>query len=118
MSTELKNWTQDADAVTYQSCIGCKAVWYFQRDFCLECGASAPATRRASGLGTVHACTLVARAPNEEWRAHVPYLIVLVDVDEGFRLMAHGAATLRIGERVRMHFVQLAGKKIPFFEKV
>ena len=117
MSTELKNRTQDADAIIYQSCIGCKAVWYFQRSFCPECGASAPATLQASGLGTVHARTLVARAPTEEWRAHAPYLIVLVDADEGFRLMAHGDPALQIGDRVRARFTQLTGKKIPYFDK-
>ena len=49
-----------------------------------------PVTQTGVGTGTVHARTLVARAPTEELRAHAPYLIVLVDADEGFRLMAHG----------------------------
>jgi uncharacterized OB-fold protein len=66
----------------------------------------------------VHARTLVARAPTEELRAHSPYLIVLIDADEGFRLMAHGDADLQIGDRVRARFAQLAGKKIPYFERV
>ena len=118
MSAEIKNWTQDADAIVYQTCAACKAVWYFQRDFCPQCGTGAPITRQASGLGTVHARTLVARAPSEEWRAHAPYLIVLVDADEGFRLMAHGEAGLQIGERVRARFVPLVGRKAPFFESI
>ena len=111
------DWTKDGDGIAYQSCGNCKAVWYFQRSFCPECGTSAPATLQASGLGTVHARTLVARAPTEEWRAHAPYLIVLVDADEGFRLMAHGDAALQIGDSVRARFTQLTGKKIPYFEK-
>ena len=114
----VADWTKDGDGISYQSCGNCKAVWYFQRSFCPECGSAAPATRQASGLGTVHARTLVARAPTEELRAHAPYLIVLVDADEGFRLMAHANAGLQIGERVRAGFVQLAGRKIPFFESV
>jgi uncharacterized OB-fold protein len=47
----------------------------------------------------------------------VPYLIVLVDAAEGFRLMAHGDPALAIGDKVRAKFIQLAGKKIPYFEK-
>ncbi len=117
MNTEPKDWTQDAEAITYQTCTACPAVWYFRRGFCPECGAVAPTTRQASGLGTVHARTLVARAPSEEWRAHAPYLIVLIDADEGFRLMAHGDKDLKIGECVRVRFVSLAGKKIPFFDR-
>jgi len=42
---------------------------------------------------------------------------VLVDADEGFRLMAHGDPALGIGDRVRARFVDLAGKKIPYFER-
>ena len=111
------DWTKDGDGIAYQACGNCKAVWYFQRSFCPQCGTSAPATRQASGLGKVHARTLVARAPSEELRAHAPYLIVLVDADEGFRLMAHGDPGLQIGDKVRVRFTRLAGKKIPYFEK-
>ena len=59
-----------------------------------------PVAKQASGTGTVHARTLVTRAPTEELRAHAPYLIVLVDAEEGFRLMAHGDKDLQIGDRV------------------
>ena len=111
------DWTKDGDGIAYQHCGNCKAIWYFQRSFCPECGTAAPVTLQASGLGTVHARTLVARAPTEEWRAHAPYLIVLVDAEEGFRLMAHGDPDLQIGERVRARFTQLAGPKVPYFDK-
>ena len=115
-SVSALDWTKDGDGIAYQVCGSCEAAWYFQRSFCPECGASASATLQASGLGTVHARTLVARAPTEELRAHAPYLIVLVDADEGFRLMAHGDAALQIGDRVRARFTQLAGRKIPYFD--
>ncbi len=113
----IADWTKDGDGIAYQACDNCKAIWYFQRSFCPECGTAAPATRQTSGRGTVHARTLVARAPTEELRAQAPYLIVLVDADEGFRLMAHGDPVLQIGDRVRARFTQLAGRKIPYFEK-
>ena len=45
-------------------------------------------------------------------------LIVLIDADEGFRLMAHGNPSLKIGDRARCRFMTLAGKLIPYFEKV
>ncbi len=111
------DWTRGGDAIAYQVCGSCRAIWYFQRSFCPACGASAHEPRQASGRGTVHARTLVARAPTEEMRAHAPYLIVLVDADEGFRLMGHGASDLQIGEPVRARFIQLAGRKIPFFDR-
>lgn len=112
------DWTQGGDGIAYQTCGACQAVWYFHRNFCPDCGKGEPVIRQASGAGTVHARTLVARAPTEELRAHAPYLIVLVDADEGFRLMAHGDPDLKICDRVRARFTDLAGKKIPYFEKI
>jgi uncharacterized OB-fold protein len=111
------DWTKDGEGIAYQICANCKATWYFLRSFCPQCCTSRPATLQASGRGTVHALTLVARAPTEELRAHAPYLIVLVDAEEGFRLMAHGNPDLQIGERVLARFTQLAGRKIPYFDK-
>ena len=113
----IADWTKDGDGIAYQACSSCKAIWYFQRNFCPECGTAAPTTMQASGRGTVHARTLVSRAPTEELRAHAPYLIILVDAEEGFRLMAHGDPELKIGDKVAVRFADLAGRKIPYFDK-
>ena len=112
------DWTDNTDGITYQRCGQCDAKWYFRRDFCPHCGHSNPAALQASGAAIVHARTLVTRAPTDEWRMHVPYLIVMVDADEGFRMMAHGSTELQIGTRVKARFVIRAGRKIPYFEKV
>jgi uncharacterized protein len=111
----VMDWTQGGDGIAFQVCGRCRSTWYFRRAFCPGCGQPEPEVRQASGAGNVHARTLVARAPTEELRAHAPYLILLVDSDEGFRLMAHGDPSLKIGDRVRARFVDLAGKKVPFF---
>jgi uncharacterized OB-fold protein len=68
----------------YQRCGGCGHVWYFQRDFCPACGHAPPQTLAADGAGTLHASTLVHRAPSEEFKPLLPYSIVLVDLREGF----------------------------------
>jgi uncharacterized OB-fold protein len=115
---QILDWTTGAQGIAYQDCSACKAVWYFRRTFCPHCGSAAPAEKQASGLGTVHAATQVTRAPSEELRPYAPYVILLVDADEGFRLMAHGDTALKIGDRVRARFTTLAGKLIPHFEKV
>ena len=113
----ILDWTRGGDGIAYQACNACKATWYFHRNFCPGCGVAAPATQQSSGAGTIHARTLVARAPAEELRAYAPYLIVLVDMEEGFRLMAHGDRELQIGDRVRATYADLAGRKIPYFVK-
>lgn len=109
------DWTQGGEGIAYQACPACAAVWYFQRTFCPRCGNARPELRQARGSGVVHALTLVARAPSEELRAFAPYAIALIDADEGFRLMAHADPDLRIGERVRVRFIDLAGRRVPRF---
>lgn len=71
----------------------------------------------ASGTGRVYALSLVHRAPSEALRKLAPYLIVMIDMEEGFRIMAHGEPSLAIGDRVKARFVDFGGKVIPRFEK-
>lgn len=111
------DWTQGTEGIAYQACPACDAVWYFHRTFCPRCGHAPPRHRQASGAGTVHALTVVTRAPSEELRAYAPYAIALVDTDEGFRVMAHAQPDLAIGERVSCRFVTLASHIVPRFER-
>ena len=90
---------------------------YFHRSFCSVCGAPDPVEKRASGEGVVYATSRIFRAATPETRAHVPYNIVLVDTAEGFRMMAHGANDLAIGDAVIVSYRPFAGKLIPYFEK-
>jgi uncharacterized protein len=43
--------------------------------------------------------------------------MVLIDVREGFRMMAHGDNDLAIGDAVTARFVQFAGRLVPYFAK-
>lgn len=110
-------WTEGQKAIVYQQCGDCGSVWYFWRSFCPNCGVVEPKSIKASGTGQVYARSLVHRAPTEELRSRAPYLIVMVDADEGFRLMAHGDASLSIGDRVQARFIDFGGQVIPYFEK-
>jgi hypothetical protein len=47
----------------------------------------------------------------------VPCNIVLVDTAEGFRMMAHGALDLAIGDAVTGRFASFAGHLVPYFER-
>jgi uncharacterized OB-fold protein len=70
------------------------------------------AWRVSAGAGTVHAITIVRP------RDYAPYNVVLVDLDEGFRLMSRvdgiGPQDIRIGMRVRMRAVQPDGDEAPY----
>ena len=119
MATDRQNtgWVDGCRAIAYQCCGACEHIWYFRREFCPNCGASDPRTCTASGNGRVYAMSMVYRAPSDELHPHAPYLIVMVDTDEGFRMMAHGDPLLAIGDRVRARFIEFGGRLIPRFGK-
>lgn len=111
------DWTCGCPALAYQQCGGCGQIWYFRRSFCPHCGSERVAVKAASGRGTVYATTLVSRAPSEALRAFVPYKIILVDAEEGFRVMAHGERELVIGDSVTAQFRSFGPLLIPYFER-
>lgn len=103
--------------ITFQRCGDCGAVWYFSRGFCPSCGSAGPERLEAEGRGTVHAVTVVTRAPTEALRRYAPYTLLLVDMAEGFRLMAHGEPGLTIGESVRAEFHEFDCATLPRFRR-
>ncbi len=110
------DWTTGEGAILYQLCGTCGKPQYFRRGFCAACGSTELVEKRASGKGRVYAISIVMRAATPETRAHVPYNIVLVDTEEGFRMMAHGATSLKIGDAVSVRYVKFTGRLVPYFE--
>ncbi|MBY0296192.1 MAG: OB-fold domain-containing protein [Methylobacterium sp.] len=117
MSHAVADWTRGEPGLAYQECRACGQRWTFARRFCPACGATEVETRAASGRGTVHALTTVARAPSAALRPHAPYTILLVDAAEGFRLMAHGEGDLAIGDSVTARFAPFGEGLVPVFRK-
>lgn len=98
--------------VRYQACRECSAPQTLARYACTRCGSTRLEWRDSDGSGTVYATTLVERAPSDEFRALVPYTLTLVDIDEGPRLMGHGAPGIAIGDRVTAEFFEWAGRTL------
>lgn len=86
----------------YQHCTACGHVQYFERPFCAACGSDGVDLRSAKGNGVVAAATMLHRAPSKDLAGLVPYEILLVDMEEGFRAMARGPGGSVIGQRVRL----------------
>jgi uncharacterized OB-fold protein len=105
----------------YQRCLGCDRVQFYPRALCAGCGATSLEWRRSRGEGRIHTVTVVYRAPSPAFRADVPYAIALVDLDEGFRMMANvlgsDPESLAIGDRVRVVFEARGDVALPQFER-
>lgn len=109
------DWTHGVPAIVYQHCRACGRHWYFARRMCPHCGTEGPEAKQASGQGTVYAVTTVLRAPTDGLRAALPYTVALIDCAEGFRMLAHATAGVRIGDPVVAGFREFDGALAPFF---
>jgi hypothetical protein len=102
----------------YQRCLDCKAAIFYPRSVCPICLSSRLAWQTARGLATVYAVTVVHRPPHPS-AGDAPYTVALVDVDEGFRMLTRivdaNPDDVRVGQRVRLVFRQILGRKLPCF---
>ena len=88
----------------YQRCSDCSAAVFYPRVLCPFCGSSSLEWCESVGRGTVYATTAVHS------RNRDPRSVVLVDLDEGFRMMSRverlPAEEIEIGTRVRFEVRQ------------
>lgn len=101
----------------YQVCARCGCVQLIPRSLCSSCQHGELNWKVSAGRGRILTHTTVYRAPTPAFREEVPYVIALVDLDEGFRLMVNvkgGAASgVAIGRAVRIGFREIDGVQLP-----
>lgn len=96
----------------YQTCEECTATVYYPRLMCPTCGSDRLTDRGSSGTGSIYATTAVhSRAGTRN--------VVLVDVDEGFRMMSSvrgvDPGSVTIGLRVALEVIEEDGCLLPVF---
>ena len=74
--------------LVYQECRRCGTHISYPRVVCPHCFAAELDVVPSTGTGTVHSFTTLYRPGAAAFRADVPYTIVLVDLDEGVRVLA------------------------------
>lgn len=92
----------------YQHCADCGQDVFYTRALCPNCWSEKLEERIASGGGTVYSFTVQRRPGTPAFADQVPYALVLVDLDEGVRVLADitdcAAEDIRVGMPVRMWF--------------
>jgi uncharacterized OB-fold protein len=71
-----------------QRCDTCGAHQLYARDRCLRCRGPVQWVE-ASGRGTVYSFTVIRQNYSRPFRDWIPYVVALVDLDEGPRLMTN-----------------------------
>jgi uncharacterized OB-fold protein len=133
MESELPIPIVNADAAAYwqgardgklllQRCRGCGRVRFYPRFLCPACWSVEAEWIEASGRGQVYSFTIIHRPPTPAFAARVPYVVALIDLDEGPRMLANvvaeDALETRIGDRVTVRFEGRGELTLPQFARV
>jgi uncharacterized OB-fold protein len=93
-----------------QACTQCEAAQFPPEDACRGCGSFELSTRESAGRGRVESVVVVHHPVHPALRAHVPYAVVLVSLDDapGVRLVGNvlnrAPDAIAIGDPVRVAF--------------
>ena len=104
-------------------CSTCRKAHFPPRYLCPTCWSACTDWIESKGRGALYSFTVMHRAPTPAFNAGVPYVVALVDLDEGPRMLANvigaDARSVRIGERVRVVFEKRKdGFALPQFERI
>jgi uncharacterized OB-fold protein len=102
-------------------CATCASVAWPPRSRCPACGAGDIEWIRACGRGVVHTFTVVRQASDPYFKAKLPYVVAMIELAEGPRMMSNivgcDVDAVRIGMPVVVTFVDVGdGLKLPMFE--
>lgn len=106
-----------------QRCRACGHVRFPPSHLCPKCHGADGDWAELSGRGSVASFTVMRRAPTPAYAARVPYVLALIDLDEGPRMMANvlgdDALGVAIGDRVEVVFEARGedGFKLPQFRR-
>jgi uncharacterized OB-fold protein len=93
------------------------------RHLCPECWSDQLEWVESKGRGSVHSFTVIRRAPVATFAERTPYVVALIDLDEGPRMIANvvgeGALSVAIGDQVDVTFEDRGdGSVVPQFSRV
>lgn len=103
----------------YQRCAPCGHAQFYPRAVCTACGAD-PEWAQASGRGAVHTYTVVRQNGMPPFRDELPYVVAIVELPEGVRMMGNltGCAVdeVAVGAPVEAYAVEFEpGLAVPFW---
>jgi uncharacterized protein len=107
-------WTAGlAGELRLQRCAACGHFRYPISTICPRCLSGEVTWEAVSGLGTVQTYTIFERAYHEAWQDRVPYVVALVELDEGpvflTNVVGVPPAEVRVGQRVSVVFERRSG---------
>lgn len=108
----------------FQRCATCRKAQFYPRSLCSHCQSRELNWEESKGRGKVASFSVVHRAPIPAFKADSPYVVALIDLEEGFRFMCNvircDPQSVRIGDPVRIVYETRPGsyQKIPQAEQI
>jgi uncharacterized OB-fold protein len=107
----------------FQRCSHCGTWRHVPREMCAACGSWQWEWKRSTGHGTVFTWTTIARALHPAFQTDTPYAPVVIDMDEGVRLLSQMVDCppdqLRIGMPVEVVFEDVTPEiTLPKFRRI
>jgi uncharacterized OB-fold protein len=93
-------------------CRACDGPYFYPRRYCPRCWSDETEWREASGRGTVYTYSIVRQNPAPPFSDWCPYAVVLVDLEEGVRVMANWDRTIELDRLVVGAPVRVVFEKI------
>jgi uncharacterized protein len=104
--------------LTYQVCDSCGRVVFYPRAHCPHCGSEDLQVHDSAGRGTLYSYTVIRQTPDPAFRDDVPYIVALVDLAEGFRILTHLRSEpeeVTVGQQVSLEWMTRDGVELPVF---
>jgi len=109
----------EREELPYHRCEKCGRPDHPPLSSCRHCGAAISAWQVSRGRGTIRTWTLVERSGDSAFREMLPFATAIVEMDEGFLLLAgiDPPDQVDIGERCRLTFriSPATGRTLPHF---
>ena len=97
-----------AHKLMLQHCQSCGKYIYYPRTLCPHCKDDKVEWKQASGEGTIYSYTVAHRPAGPAFKADVPYVIALIDLKEGPRMLSNivtdDPSSVKIGQQVKVVF--------------
>tara|TARA_R110000851_G_scaffold3033_1_gene12220 strand:+ start:80 stop:487 length:408 start_codon:yes stop_codon:yes gene_type:complete len=89
-------------------CRACERFHHYPRELCPHCHSDDLEWSQAAGTGRIYTYTVARRPAGPAFKPDAPYVVALVELDEGPRLMTNIVTTdvesVRIDQRVTVQF--------------
>jgi uncharacterized OB-fold protein len=73
----------------YQQCGDCGEIVFFPKMFCSNCMSHNLKWKESKGRGRIYQYTITYDFAPMEFMADVPYVLAIIDMQEGFRIMSN-----------------------------